>query len=334
MTLSYWLVLFTTSCFANMLGLNISSAFNSVVTIYILIPFIIIPQLLFSGVMVKFDKLHLTSNTSREFVPFIGDIMAARWSFEALAVKQFRDNKYEKYFFKNKMDEIKNDYYGSLLINSNLNRDLIICRNFKDSIRFSDEVDESFRRLSYHIPLISALSKIKSAKWENSLNREKFNADVYKNASAFLDSSKYYFWSLQKRATTLNNKISDSLNTAIGEKERISLWDNYKNKKLEELVLDILNTEKIRKTPDRYIQKNYPGYVKATSKTGRAHFYAPYKKLGSREIDTFQFNLMVLWLVALFLYIILYFRLLQKMISFLGTIRFRRSEKREPIRGY
>src|SRR5690606_17901510 len=34
----YWLVLFTATCFANMLGLNISSAFNSAVTIYILIP--------------------------------------------------------------------------------------------------------------------------------------------------------------------------------------------------------------------------------------------------------------------------------------------------------
>ena len=64
MTLSYWLVLFTTSCFANLLGLNISSAFTSVITIYILIPFIIIPQLLFSGVIVNFDKL----NKSRDLL--------------------------------------------------------------------------------------------------------------------------------------------------------------------------------------------------------------------------------------------------------------------------
>ena len=41
----YWFVLFSISCFANILGLNISSAFNSAVTIYILIPFLIIPQL-------------------------------------------------------------------------------------------------------------------------------------------------------------------------------------------------------------------------------------------------------------------------------------------------
>src|SRR5664280_2905359 len=94
MTFSYWLVLFSTSCLANMIGLNISSAFNSVITIYILIPVIIIPQLLFSGLFVKFDRLHQGRFTSSEFVPVIGDVMTVRWSFEALAVEQFKNNKY------------------------------------------------------------------------------------------------------------------------------------------------------------------------------------------------------------------------------------------------
>lgn len=98
MWLDYWLVLFTTSCFANMLGLNISSAFNSAVTIYILIPFLIIPQLLLSGVIVKFDKLNPTI-ASQQAVPVAGELMASRWAFEALAVNQFSTNKYERQFF-------------------------------------------------------------------------------------------------------------------------------------------------------------------------------------------------------------------------------------------
>jgi energy-coupling factor transporter ATP-binding protein EcfA2 len=53
--LEHWFILFTTSCFANLLGLNISSGFNSAVTIYILIPLLLIPQLILSGVVVKFD---------------------------------------------------------------------------------------------------------------------------------------------------------------------------------------------------------------------------------------------------------------------------------------
>ena len=104
MWLDYWLVLFTTSCFANMLGLNISSAFNSAVTIYILIPFLIIPQLLLSGVIVKFEKLN-PAITSQRNVPVAGEMMASRWAFEALAVDQFKNNAYEKQFYK--YDEMK-----------------------------------------------------------------------------------------------------------------------------------------------------------------------------------------------------------------------------------
>jgi hypothetical protein len=74
MLLSHWLILFTASCVSNMIGLNISAALDSVVTIYILIPFLIVPQLLFSGTMVKFDKLN-KAISSYEVVPVIGDLM-------------------------------------------------------------------------------------------------------------------------------------------------------------------------------------------------------------------------------------------------------------------
>ena len=116
MTFQYWLVLFTTSCCANIIGLNLSSALNSVITIYILIPFIIIPQLLFSGVLVKYDKLHINSRASNEYVPFIGEMMPARWSFEALAVEQFKNNRYEKLFFPYDMEISQNDYGAGNLI--------------------------------------------------------------------------------------------------------------------------------------------------------------------------------------------------------------------------
>jgi ABC transport system ATP-binding/permease protein len=56
--LAHWAVLFSTSCFANVLGLNVSASFNSAKVIYIMIPVLIIPQFLFSGIIVRFDKLH------------------------------------------------------------------------------------------------------------------------------------------------------------------------------------------------------------------------------------------------------------------------------------
>ncbi len=41
MTFSYWLILFSTACFANMLGLNISDGLKSVVAIYVIVPFLL-----------------------------------------------------------------------------------------------------------------------------------------------------------------------------------------------------------------------------------------------------------------------------------------------------
>ena len=96
---AHWMILFSTSCFANLLGLNISASFNSVKVIYILIPICIIPQLLFSGIIVPFDKLHPYFSSKSE-VPAIGNIMASRWAYEALTVVQFKDNEYEKQFFE------------------------------------------------------------------------------------------------------------------------------------------------------------------------------------------------------------------------------------------
>jgi ABC-type multidrug transport system ATPase subunit len=326
MTLSYWLVLFTTSCFANILGLNLSSAFNSVITIYILIPFIIIPQLLFSGVMVKFDKLHLSANSNHEFVPVIGDLMAARWSFEALAVRQFKDNEYEKHFFKANMDESQDIYYATFLINDKLINDLKACMYYKDSVDFRDEVGKRLGRLNYHIEELAELAQVYPGQWKSNLNIKNFNTETGNKTLLYLDSLKRRFISLNKEATTRTNTISQSLINAIGRNQLVILRENYENKRLNSLVLDEETIKKIFETPDRFIQKYNPGYMKSTSKVGRAQFFAPYKKLGNFEFDTYWFNLAVLWIVSIILYIALYYNLLRRLINYFGTIRFVRSD--------
>lgn len=97
---SYWLVLFSVGCFANMLGLNISASFNSVVTIYILIPLIIIPQMILSGAMFSFDKINGTLGGGENKVPKIAEIMVSRWAYEALVVRQFKENNYRSEIVK------------------------------------------------------------------------------------------------------------------------------------------------------------------------------------------------------------------------------------------
>jgi ABC-type multidrug transport system ATPase subunit len=325
MTLSFWLVLFTISCSANLLGLNLSSAFHSVGTIYILIPFIIIPNMLFSGVMVKFDQLHLGNKSPREFTPVIGDLMTARWSFEALAVEQFKNNAYEEHIFRSNMDASQNYYYGAFLINDRLTRDLWVCGNFNDSADYQEITDECFARLSYHISELSRLSNIEYGTWKDSLTTSLFNAKVEKSARVYLDSLRHNFMAKYNLGLSITNHINDSLQNIMGAEAMISLRENNENKRLKTLVLNIDNPVKILETPGKYIQKFEPGYMKATSKSGSAHFYAPYKRIGNIEIDTYWFNLLVIWTVSILLYIALYYRLLQKLIYHIGNLHVRKS---------
>ena len=118
MWFEYWLVLFSCWASANMIGLVISDSFKTEVTIYILIPFLVIPQIILSGIMVKFEKLN-PNLSSPVAIPIYGEFITARWGYEAMAVKQFKDNNYARQFYiydkaKSKGNYMKNYWYVEL----------------------------------------------------------------------------------------------------------------------------------------------------------------------------------------------------------------------------
>ena len=300
MTLTYWIVLFSTSCLANMIGLTISSAFNSVVTIYILIPFIIIPQLLFSGVLVKYDSLHTAERYTNEYVPVIGDLMPARWSFEALAVEQYKSNRYEKNFFDYDMEISQNNWYASFLI-EDLKKDLWLCRQYKDSTRYRDIIMGKFRKLTTYTRQLSGLAGfgLPPDGLMASLNINGFNTAVADMEEKYLDSLARQFLIIRKKNIDLKESVEISLLEKLGKEGFQDLKDDYTNKKLREILLDEFNQKKTIQTSDKIVQRYEPVYMKPVSRNGRAHFYAPYKQLGEKRIETLWFNIIVLWLASL-----------------------------------
>ena len=326
MTFSYWFIIFTTSCLANLIGLNISSAFNSIIAIYSLIPCIIIPQLLFSGVFVNFDRLHQGRLTSSEFVPVIGEIMPARWSYEALAVEQFKNNRYERNFFKYKMSESQNSWYSDFLIEGALKEDLWRCRKAEKG---SIELRDSYCRLNYHINYLSGLTQIEIPEGlKSALNIKNIDSESAKLASDFLDLLKKRFIGIIKHSKAQEDSVSKSIETKIGEQELIIIKSNNWNKSLEDVVLGLdRKPEFFEKTDRRIIQKYKPCYMEPLSNYGRAQFYSPYKKVGNLRIDTFWFNTLVLWMITTISYIVLYFNFLQKIVTSFENLRFTKEVK-------
>jgi hypothetical protein len=327
MTISYWLVLFTTSCTANILGLNLSSSLNSVITIYSLIPIIIIPQLIFSGVMVNFDKLHIGRSNTREFVPVLGDIMTARWSFEAMAVKQFRDNEYMKHYFYEKMEQAKSYQYISQV--NSLRITLDKCKREENKQNRNDpgeseDIKTNYLLLNNYIDKLSKIAGLVPGPWKSELKIN--SSDSVKNhAGNFLESMKKQFSAKVNMSIKRVDTIETNLKKELGVEGFVSLRAKYENNKLVEYIQSPPENTLVI-IGERMVPKTDPGFTITESRWGRSHFYAPYKRLGNRIFDTFKLNLVVIWIVTLILYIALYFKLLSKAINYLGGLKFQKSE--------
>ncbi len=325
----YWLILFSASCFANMLGLNISAAFNSAVTIYILIPFLIIPQLLLAGVVVKFDKLNPIV-AKEGGVPLVGEAMASRWAFEALAVNQFKENAFEKNFYKVdksiSVANYKNNYWKQKVENK-VNK---IDKNFKDGKKASDvKFDIDMLRNGIIIETNSNNNKVKCAV-VNDITVEKYSPAVSAAVKAYLQELKNYYQSVEKNARALKDNIVHKLQDKLGGNDKyIELKDNFENESITRLVTNADDFgEHCLEKDGKFIQTIDPIFADPTqSKLGSAHFFAPRKNFFGRYYSTFWFNICVIWFMSFTLMITLYFDVFKRILDFFGNIQLFKKKK-------
>ena len=327
MLLSYWIILFTTSCFANLLGLNLSAGLNSVITIYIMIPFLVIPQILFCGVLVKYDKLH-PSLTNYEYVPLIGNMMTSRWAYEALAVEQFKNNKYEQYFFDANQRKSNADYLNQLLIDE--------LRNNLIELKLSplDGVDRETMqsRLDILNSQLAELGKLvpQLPSYQPPVGAVEPASDlVVDGIESYLVKVDSVSSNIIRSSVRETGRIEKELIDQYGIKGYSDLSNEYLNESLTDLVLNRNALKNIVEFDGRFIRKYQPGYMKPTSRTGKAHLYAPNKQIGEYEYDTLWYNMAVIWIYTLILYVTLRTDLLQKVINISETRRLRRLSRRQ-----
>ncbi|GAO29159.1 hypothetical protein JCM15548_11322 [Geofilum rubicundum JCM 15548] len=326
MTLSYWAIIFSTACFANMLGLNISSGLNSVVAIYVLIPLILVPHLLFSGVIVNYDKLH-TSIASKEFVPRIGDLMITRWSYEALAVTQFKNNRYQRHFFEEEKAMSQSSYYGSTLI-----PELI---KLNDACHWASERNDASTVKKHSKTLAAALQQFHKDipnLVPRDLIKEELSSypDSLRNTieNTLLSAQNKYNREYQYYSTRKDSKIEELVKEKGSIDHLVALKQKHFNEALADWVLDRKEVRQLEFYEDHYIQRKHPIYKSPASKWGRAHFYAHSKRMGPILIPTGIFNVLVMWMGVLLLYVTLYLDILRRIIHYFETFKLRRLNKR------
>ena len=321
MNIAYFIVLFSTSCFANMLGLNISASFRNAVTIYILIPFLIIPQLLLSGVIVEFDKLN-PGFSSDEYVPITGEIMASKWAYEALAVHQFKTNKYHADLFE----------YDKKISEATYRKDYWIPEMKKKIIALGYMLEETTPKAG---KVEDAIQLIKN----ELLKENEFNLDVkFENMGRLIPElvdkklvaevrahleklNKYYVKRRNTIDATKDRVIASKLKTPDERDAFNKLRDDYYNESLGDLVLNSADFYRIVERNGKLIQRLHPIYQDPMgSSMLRSHFFAPRKKVFGTYVDTYWANLGVIWSMSIFLILTLYFDALSRLMAFIGSI--------------
>lgn len=312
MFMEYWGVLFSTSFFACMLGLIISASFNSAKVIYIVIPIVIIPQLLFSGVIVKYDKLNPLFSQEKS-VPWIGNITAARWAYEALVVSQYKDNEFEKPFFT--LRKKKNTYEWKLdFLIPELKTQNNLLEKYKDDANKSELVQEAKQILTTEIKKEEKLFNPENFHCNNCISHQE-NGEITldrNNINKFIKILEAYY----RNELEYTKEDLEELKQNISPSKYISLEQNYGNKSLKELVTNQQELKHYILKNGEIIQKHNLIYKTPDSGLLNAHFYSAYKIINGQKYSTYFINMCVLWFVSLCFGILLFFKIPQTIASF------------------
>ncbi|HQH40184.1 MAG TPA: ATP-binding cassette domain-containing protein [Bacteroidales bacterium] len=324
MTFYYWLAFFVTAACSNLMGLIVSSSFNSVVTIYIMIPLLIIPMMVLSGAMFPFDKLNRLI-TRVDKTPLLAEFMPTKWSYEALMVHQYKDNRYQQYFYPLEKEISHADFMQGYYI-PELRKRLDRAENQEISIKDSSGINSDLLLVSNEIRKQIRLTPDVRFPAPSLPSPEKFTDDMLKAARQYFDSLDSFYNRIFLKYNAMKENLV-SLMLARNRERYYYLYDSYFNESVSDQVRKIFEKKKILEYEHHLYQQFDPVY-RDPEPSGpldfRSHFFAPRKYFAGFLIDTYWFNVLFIVCYGLLLYAILYFDLLLKLLNRISSLRKKR----------
>ncbi|MFO7938506.1 MAG: ATP-binding cassette domain-containing protein [Bacteroidales bacterium] len=318
MYFEYWFAMFTTAAFANMLGLNVSASFNSAVTIYILIPLLMIPMMILSGAMFPFDKLN-RSVGSVDKVPVIAEIMPTKWSYEALMVNQFKNNKFEKRFYPIEK-VISNTDFKQVYVIPELKEKLDYVEQnlwqMEDSTEIGEQISDHLELVKNEITKMEHQSKVQFES-KHQLDTANINELVLGKVFRYLEKANTYFNAEFQKAVKQKENIIEYW---LGKDPESYYYmrNAYHNESVADQVKKVFEKNQILEYNNEFIQQIDPIFLDPQPDNFfgfRSHFFAPRKYFAGQYWNTYWFNLVFVWALTLFFYVTLYFNALKRLLD-------------------
>ena len=243
--------------------------------IYIVIPLLVIPQIIFGGAIIRFERFN-QAFTQEDAVPWFGNIMASRWGFEALAVDLARNNPYDESLAM----------WEDRIYQAAWRRDFWLAelKRTKDAGLVMNELDRSAEELrtwegsEFDWPWASP----EEVDWQ--LVKDRYNAH-YKDAFA--------------ARTALREDMSS-------KQDLVVLKNNSHNDELWEWVLQDDRKERALWVNGELIQKSGPVHRSSIDSSGLSStMYAPHKSMAGGVIQTLGYNVLVLLAMSTLMWLLL-----------------------------
>ena len=280
----WWLILFMTAMLASLTGLLLSQTLNSVVAIYITIPILLIPQILLCGLVVSFSDLTPKSTTGN--VPFIGNLIPSRWSYEALAVTSFTDNKYKAPFFEIDRQKYENQFYNMGFLYELQSQS----ETMKDEAAKGKDVNpEHLRVIKTNLPILTEYCGM-----------EPYQGDYsYSSLHDYMKKAEDILAKRSNEYTLKGDNVMTALIREMGKEGVLEVKrDNY-NIKLEDCVIGADQLSMLDVVDGHIVPRTGIIYLTPRSHAGCAPFYSCEKIVGPYHIKTLWFNMAVLFLMCI-----------------------------------
>ncbi|HNQ66960.1 MAG TPA: ATP-binding cassette domain-containing protein [Bacteroidales bacterium] len=264
--LTLFFISFLLICWGSMVSLLISGFCRQISTVYLAIPLIMIPQLIFSGAMINFGDFNKIINDKGR-VPLIADIIPMRWASEAVITDFYCNNPY-----------------------------------YKDIYKYRQFVNNSVYYLDYFIPQLEEIGKTDKERAEriviSEINNVGFVGSI-ENAKLDLNVQKN-FYNNQKNKYLL---FEDSVINTKSELNLLKL--KYSNEAVNKVINNpnsppfiILNDKILRNFKSVY---SFPG----TEGLNRC-FFKSYGKFGNVELVSFVYNSVILCIYIVLLIFLIF----------------------------
>jgi len=258
-------------------------------------------------------------------VPFVGDLMASRWAFEAAMVTQFKDNAFERQFYLYEKVMAESDYKKIYYIPELETRLQYCISNIKATdAETREKVAADLTLVRHELKRETEAAGSQASIDLSGFEPARFDTAVYNKATSLLEVLRKMYIKRFNLADQQREKVIRTMtSTPEAEKSFEEYRDAYYNETIGDLVKNLTETHRIIEKDGKLIQKIYLVY-KDPDPDHRidftAQFYMPKKHFLSNNIDTLYFNLGVIWSMSLVLAITLYFDVLRRIVDGIGNL--------------